>query len=294
MIFNSAGYILTQALVSLKRNIWLTIASILTVTISLTLLGGAVFFLANTTQVAETFESQVEIAVFLDKNFERSQLSDFQSRIEQIEGVDTVVLTTKEQAVWQFEDTMGSDSLLEDLGGINPFPDKLTITATDARLVEGIASQIAGLTGVSKVRYGQGILEQLITFTHWLRWIGIAVVAAFSFASLLLISLNIKTNVNSREKEIQIMRLVGASNTFIRGPFMVEGLVIGLSGALLSITIVGSAYSWLMQYIMTTLAFMPVVTSQQFIINVLLLMLLFGMLMGSLASAVSIRKFLNF
>lgn len=294
MAFNSARYILIQALVSLKRNIWLSIASILTVMISLTLLGSAVFFLANTSQVAETFESQVEIAVFLDKSFERDQISELQSQLEQIEGVAAVTLTTREQAISEFEGSMGTGSLLDDLGGINPFPDKLTINATDARLVEGIAMQVTEISGVDKVRYGQGILEQLINFTHWLRWIGIGVVAAFSFASILLISLSIKTNVNSREKEIQIMRLVGASNTFVRSPFLIEGLIIGLIGAILATAAVGAGYTWLLQYMISTLAFMPIVANQQFIINVLLLMLLSGMAMGVMASAFSVRKFLNF
>ncbi|HHV64873.1 MAG TPA: ABC transporter permease [Peptococcaceae bacterium] len=294
MAFDSARYILLQALQSLKRNIWLSLASVLTVTISLILLGSAVLFLANTAQVAKTFESQLEIAVFLEKDYSREQLSDLQKQLERMEGVASVVLTTREQAVWQFEETMGSDSLLEDLGGINPFPDKFTITATDATLVEGIANKIMAIEGVSKVRYGQGILEKLINFTHWLRWVGITVVAAFSFASLLLISLSIKTNVNSRAKEIQIMRLVGASNAFIRWPFLIEGLIIGLTGALVAILVVGLGYSWLLQYIVTTLAFIPVVANQQFIINVLLLMLLSGMAMGAVASLLSVRAYLKF
>ncbi|MGI6451519.1 MAG: permease-like cell division protein FtsX [Desulfitobacteriia bacterium] len=294
MAFDSLRYIILQALVSLKRNIWLSLASVLTVTISLTLLGSAIFFLANTTQVAETFESQLEIAVFLEKDYPREQLSALQKQLEQMAGVASVVLTTQEQAVWQFEETMGTDSLLEDLGGINPFPDKFTIAATEATLVEGIAMEIMNIDGVAKVRYGQGILEKLIDFTHWLRWLGIAVVAAFSFASVLLISLSIKTNVNSRAKEIQIMRLVGASNAFIRWPFLIEGLLIGMVGALVAITVVGLAYNWLLQYIITSLAFMPIVANQQFIINVLLLMLLCGMAMGGLASAISVRAYLKF
>jgi len=291
--FNSAGYVLVQALISLKRNIWLSIASVLTVMISLTLLGCAVFFLANTSHIADTFESQVEIAVFLNESLERDQVIDLQHQLEKLEGVASVTLTTREQAVIEFQESMGSSSLLEDLGGINPFPDKLTITATEARLVQQIAAQVSGISGVDKVRYGQGILEQLITFTHWLRWIGIGVVAAFGFASFLLITLNIKTNVNSREKEIQIMRLVGASNSFIRWPFFLEGLIIGFLGGLFAVILVGTAYSWLLQYIINTLAFMPVVASQQFIIQVLLMMILAGMAMGALASAFSVRKFLK-
>jgi cell division transport system permease protein len=291
---NAAGYILAQALLSLKRNIWLTIASVMTVMIALTLLGCSIFFLANTSHIAQTFESQVEIAVFLNEDLSSAQVADVQAKVQSLPGVASVKLTSKEQAIAEFQESMGSKSLLEDLGGINPFPNKLTITATDARQVTNLASQISVMTGVEKVRYGQGILEKLIVFTNWLRWIGIGVVAAFSFASLLLITLNIKTNVNSREKEIQIMRLVGASNSFIRWPFFLEGLFIGLLGALLAMVIVGTAYSWLLQYVVSSLAFMPVVADQRFITGALLLMLFSGMIMGALASAFSLRKFLQF
>lgn len=291
---NSLGYIIIQAFVSLKRNIWLSIASTLTVMISLTLLGFAIFFLANTSHIADTFESQVEIAAFLNVNLDSNQVAELKSQIEKIDGVASVTLTTPDQAILEFQESMGTQSLLEDLGGVNPFPGKFTIMATDADLVEGIASRVAGIFGVDKVRYGQGVLEKLISFTEWLRWIGIGVVAAFGFASFLLISLNIKTNVNSREKEIQIMRLVGASNSFVRWPFMIEGLLIGSIGAAIAMVIVGFSYSWILQYIISTLAFMPVVASQSFIINVLLLMLFCGMAMGFLASGFSLRKFLKF
>lgn len=293
MAFNSAQYILRQALVSLKRNFWLSFVSVLTITISLILLGFSIFFLANTANIADTFESQIEIAVFLDPHIDQARISELQSAISSIDGVASVTLTSKEQAIKEFQGSMDSGSLLEDLGGVNPFPDKLTIVAKDARLVQGIASQTAVISGVDKVRYGQDILEKLIVFTQWLRGIGIGVVVAFGFASFLLITLNIKTNVNTRENEIQIMRLVGASKAFIRWPFFIEGLIIGLVGALIAAVLVGLAYNRLLQYIATSLTFMPVVADQQFIINVLVLMLFSGTAVGALASAFSIRKFLK-
>jgi cell division transport system permease protein len=294
LAFNSVRYILVQGLVSLKRNVWLSLASILTVAVSLILLGSSIIFLANTSTIAKTFESQVQIAVFLDDKLNDGQVTAIQNRIKNLPGIESVTLTTKEQALWDFQESMSTTSLLEDLGGINPFPDKITIVATDPKLVQGIASQVEKISGVESVRYGQGILEKLLAFTNWLRWIGVAVVAAFAFAALLLISLSIKTNVNSREKEIQIMRLVGASNSFVRWPFIIEGLVVGLIGALIAVAAVGFAYTWLLQYIISSLAFIPVVASQQFLLMVFIIMILGGMLMGTLASVISVRKFLRF
>lgn len=293
MALNTISFVIVQALVSLKRNIWLTIASILTVITALILMGCAVFFLANTSNLATAFESQIEIAVFINDNQSREQVVDLSNQIKVIEGVDTVELTTKEDAILQFQQSMGTRSLLEDLGDINPFPDKLTVVAKDVLLVEDIANQITEINGVDKVRYGQGFLENLIQLTQWLRWIGIAVVAAFAFASCLLIALNIKTNVNSRENEIQIMRLVGASNSLIKWPFLIEGLLLGFIGGVIAIGIVGAAYTWFIQYILNTVAFIPVVADQMFILSVFALMLSGGMTMGLIASAFSVRKFLK-
>ncbi|UWG97160.1 permease-like cell division protein FtsX [Dehalobacter sp. DCM] len=293
MTFNSFGYVITQSLLSLKRNFWLSAASILTVMISLTILGYSIFFLVNTENIADTFESQVEIAVFLKDDLTDTQIADLKSQIESIEGIATVTLTTKDQAILEFQETMDSDSLLEDLGGVNPFPNKITITTTEAGLVEAVAAEVNGFDGIDKVRYGQGFVEKLVKFTQWLRWIGIGVVVAFACASFLLIVLNIKTNVNSREKEIQIMRLVGASKSFVRWPFLIEGILIGMIGAMLAITLVGVTYTGLLNYIITSLTFLPVVSSQQFILTVLLIMFFGGIAMGFLASAFSVRKFLN-
>ncbi|MFA6807457.1 MAG: permease-like cell division protein FtsX [Eubacteriales bacterium] len=293
MEFNTFGFIFEQVFISLKRNVLLTLASVITMIISLSLLGCSMLFLANASFVAETFESQVEIAVFLQDYLSSEQVVDLQNKLEKIEGVASVTLTTKENAIKEFEESMGSKTLLEDLGGINPFPDKFTIQTTDAHLVQDIASKVSKVTGVEKVRYGQGVLEKLLQFTDWLRWVGLAIVVIFTIASFILIAFNIKTNVYSREKEIQIMRLVGASNSFIRWPFIIEGMFIGLIGAVIAMVIVGFTYTWLLGYVMSNLTFLPVVADQLFISKVLGAMLLSGIGIGVLASSISVRQFLR-
>ncbi|NLP43479.1 MAG: ABC transporter permease [Peptococcaceae bacterium] len=293
MNLNTVKYVFVQAFSSLSRNIWLTTASILTVMLALTLLGSSILFLANTTNVAETFESQIEIAAFLDEDLSEDEVDEIKNQIMRLPGVADIRLTTPEEALAELQESMGTTTLLEDLGGVNPLPAKFTVMATDAHLVKGIALQIEKIDGVAKIRYGQGFFEKLIGFTDWLRWIGLIVVIVFSFASLLLIAMNIKTNVNSKEREIQIMRLVGASNSFIRWPFIIEGLLLGLFGALIAVAIVSLSYNSLLQYIISSLSFMPVVADPSFIQLVLLIMLLYGMGIGVLASIISLSRFLR-
>lgn len=293
MSINSLKYILRVVFKSIRRNFWLSLASVLTVMVSLVILGASVFFLVNANNMAKDFESQLEIAVFTQDKLGQEDVQTLQHQIEGLSGISSVELVPKEQALKDMSQSMGSSSLVSDLGGTNPFPDKFTVQVSDPQQVQSTADQIQGLKGVERVRYGQGIVEQLLSFTRWLRWIGLGVVLAFAVASLVLISLNIKMNVFSRRREIQIMKLVGASNSFIRWPFLVEGMFLGLIGGLLAILLVGSGYQWLAGHVRATLTFMPVVQDSYLINQVLGALLVVGMAIGAIGSAISIRKFLK-
>lgn len=295
MTFKSTQYILRETAHSMKRNPWLSVASVLTVMVSLVILGFSVFFLANASNMAKTFESELEIAVFVQNSATTAQVQALQSQIQGISGVASVNLVTKEQALADFGQTMGGaqSNLLSDLGGSNPFPDKLTVKAEDPKNVKVLADQIASLPEVEHVRYGQEFVDKLLSFTQWLRWIGLAVVAAFAIASMVLISINIKMNVFSRRREIQIMKLVGASNGYIRWPFLIEGMTLGLVGGALAAGIVSMGYRWMAEYIRATLTFLPIVQNTVLFWQVFGGLLLAGMAIGVIGSALSLRKFLH-
>ncbi|MDR1603748.1 MAG: permease-like cell division protein FtsX [Gracilibacteraceae bacterium] len=295
MFWNSLGFVLKQSFVSLYRNFWLTFASILTSMLALTLLGFALLFLANADHFARAMESQVEIAAFIDDAADDAGVADIMQAIRELAGVADVTLTTKDEGLRTlFPDAEARARYLEDVGGINPVPNKLTVTAHEAEAVADLAQQIMEMAGVYRVNYGEDFLVPLLRLTASLRWVGLAVVGAFALATMLLISLNIKTNVQTREKEVQIMRLVGAENFLIRGPFFFEGLLIGLLGATLAIIIVGLVYTWLAEYITANLVFVPVVSDRAALYSVLEIMLLAGMTLGAVTSAVSVRRFLRF
>lgn len=294
-MFNSLRYILRETFYSVKRNPWLSVASILTVMVSLVTLGFSAFFLINASNLAKTFESELEIAVFMQKDTTSQQLQDMQLQIEKLSGVASVKLVPKEQALVEMGKTMGGDqgNLLANLGGTNPLLDKFTVKVKDAQNLPTLAPQLRLLPGVDKVRYGQDFVEQLLKFTQWLRWVGIGVITAFTVASMILISINIKMNVFSRRREIQIMKLVGASNNFIRWPFFIEGLILGLIGGGLAAVIVGFVYQGLSLYVQVTLTFLPVVQNDLLFWQVLGGLVLSGMAIGAIGSAISLHKFLR-
>ena len=301
MTLNSTRYILRETFNSMKRNPWLSIASVLTVMVSLVILGFSIYFLANASNMAKSFESQLEIATFVQNSATQPEVQALKSKIEAMPGVASVTVVTKDQALADFGKTMdgtqssggSQSSLVADLGGTNPFPDKLTVKVSDPKSVQTIADQLAVLQGVDKVRYGQGYVDKLLSFTQWLRWIGLGVVVAFSIASIVLISINVKMNVFSRRREIQIMKLVGASNGFVRWPFLIEGLALGLIGGALAAVIVGMGYNWISMYVQSTLTFLPVVQNAALFHQISGGILLSGMGMGAIGSGLSLQKFLH-
>jgi len=293
MALKSLEYILREVGKSIRRNFWLSLASVLTVMVSMVILGGSVFFLLNATKLAADFESELEIAVFAQEDLSSSEVQALGERIKNLAGVADIEFVPKDQALREFAASMNYSSIVEDLGGINPFPDKYTVFVVDPKEVESVALAIEKLSGVDKVAYGKNIVEPLLKFTNWLRWVGTSVVVLFAAASLILISLNIKTNLFSRRKEIEIMKLVGASNSFIRWPFILEGMTLGLVGGLVAIFVVGLGYNWLAENIQATLTFMPVVNDVKLIGQVLGSMVLLSMAIGAAGSFISLRRFLK-
>lgn len=294
-MLNSSGYIFRETINSMKRNPWLSLASVVTVMVSLVILGYSIFFLANAANMAKSFESELEIGAFVQIEYTPEEVQDLKSQIEQMPGVESVTLVTKEQALEEFGKTIGGSqgNIVSDVGGTNPFPDKLTVKVTDPQNVKALASSLESNPGLYKVRYGQDFVDQLLKFTQWLRWIGFGVVAAFGVAAVVLISINVKMNVFSRRREIQIMKLVGASNSFIRWPFLIEGLALGLAGGTLAAVIVGLGYNWITVYVQSTLTFLPVVQNELLFRQVSIGLLLGGMVMGALGSLFSLQKFLR-
>jgi cell division transport system permease protein len=273
----------------------LSFASMLTIFVSMVILGASFFFMVNANYMASTFESQLEVSAFLNQDITPEDIERVRGLITVLPEVASVELVTKDQALAQFGQNMGANQseIIEDLGGVNPLPDKFTIKTTDPQQVITVAQQVETITGVKKVRYGPGVVEPLLKFTQWLRWIGVGIVILFTVASLVLISINIKLNVFSRRREIQIMKLVGASDTFIRWPFLIEGMIIGMIGGILAALTVGYGYNWLVEYLTMTLTFLPVVHNAVFFGEVLTGLILAGMLIGALGSTFSVRKYLR-
>lgn len=294
MRLRAFNFFLRETMTSLKRNSWMGIASAGTVAVSLIVFGLSLLIVANTNYITGNLESDVTIAVYLNNDIGSNNTSDLKDEIKKIDGVSNVTFVSKDQALSEFKKQLGDKKdMLDALEGGNPLPDQFRVKTNSANKVNSISKEIQLLDGVDKVNYGQGIVEKLFAITKWLRWIGYAIMALLGLAAVFLISTTIRLALFSRRKEVQIMKFVGATDWFIRWPYLLEGMFIGLSGALMAIILITVVYTTFVSYVHQTLPFVPVQSGTVFMLGTNSILALTGITIGAIGSLISIRKYLR-
>ncbi|MFZ7101322.1 MAG: permease-like cell division protein FtsX [Peptococcaceae bacterium] len=287
-------YTSRDALRSIGRHKGMAFASVITIAISLFILGGTLLLVLNTQNLAAAMESQVEINVFMHLDTERQNAQALQNKFAKIPGFSSAEFVTKEEALTMMQDRFGKDSdLTGALGGNNPLPDSYRIKAVSSAKVQALAEEIKQFPEVESVRYGKEIVDKLMSFTTWIRNVGFAVIAGMLIAGLFLITTTIRLTVFARKKEITIMKYVGATNWFIRFPFFLEGMLIGLLGATCAGLVIYFGYDAVVNYIIMSVPFLPVVSDHQILLHILLLLIGGGTVIGALGSVIAVRKYLK-
>ncbi|AWB46198.1 cell division protein FtsX [Paenibacillus sp. CAA11] len=285
------------------RNGWMSVASITSIIVSLFILGVFILLVINVNSFADDADSQVQISAFLNTKVDDTTRQTLQSEIGQMPEVSRVTFVPKSQGLKEFRDKLGKDGkdLLEGYTEeTNPIPDTLKVEVIEPSTVPFVASKINDLNKkyksqpIYKVNYGKGTVEKLFKVTRMIRNIGFVFVAGLGLMAMFLISNTIRVTILARRREISIMKLVGATNYFIRWPFFVEGGLIGLIGSVITVVVLYTGYNGLMSSIghNVTLGF-QLVPMSQFGFYLAALLIGLGMLIGIWGSTVSIRKFLK-
>ena len=293
LILNTTLYACREAMVSLVRNAWMAVAVIFVVAVSLIILGASVLLMLNADYLTGSLESDVEISVFLQTDLEKDDVIEIGKRIEATSGLIEVEYISKEKALQQMKESFGNKAeVLNDLEK-NPLPDAYRIKVEDVDQIQVLASSFEKIPGVETVRYGQGLLEKLLAVTHWVRLLSMVMMVALGVAAVFLIATTIRMSVLTRRNEIGIMKLLGATNWYIRVPFLVEGVVLGLTGAVLAVVVVNLGYMALLEQLETSVPFITLVSGTEVLTNVLGILLGLGVLIGALGSLISIHRFLK-
>ncbi|WP_288312032.1 permease-like cell division protein FtsX, partial [uncultured Selenomonas sp.] len=220
MKLRTSEYFIQETLRSLRRNNWMSFASIGTVAVSLFVLGVFLLLVLNMNRLASSLESQVQISVYLADGLSERARKDIASDIEALQGIEEIRYVPKEEAKERLAKRLGDQKyLLDALGEKNPLPDSFEVVLKSPDLVETAAAAITRMDGVEQAKYGQDVIEHLFAITRLIRIFGLALMVLLAGATLFIISNTIRLTVFARRKEVAIMKYVGATDWFIRWPF---------------------------------------------------------------------------
>ena len=294
MKISTSEYIVRETLISLKRNSWMSFASIGTVAVSLFVLGMFLILVVNMNRMVASLESQVEISVYIKDEVSDSGIRALEERIAQMQGVESVKYIDREMAMTRFRNRLGDQQfLLDSLGEANPLPNSFEVRVIRPDMVRTAAEAIAEMPGVEAAKYGQDVVEHLFDITRLVRLFGLALMFVLALATLFIISNTIRLTVFARRKEIAIMKYVGATDWFIRWPFLLEGIVLGCLGGIVAAIVLRGVYRVIAAKIYDTLAFFPLLPENPFLHYVTAAILICGMFVGALGSTISLKKFLK-
>lgn len=287
---------LKESLRSIGRNGWMTFASVSAVTVTLILVGVFFVIMMNLNQVATSIEEDVEIRVHIDVAATKQDQEILKKQIQQISQVKSVTFSPKEKELDDLIDSLGDEGeafkLFEQ---DNPLNDVFVVKTKDPTDTMKVAEKIEKLEFASKVKYGQGQVEKLFSFIKISRNVGLVLIVGLLFTAMFLISNTIKITIMARKREIEIMRLVGATNSFIRWPFFLEGLWLGVLGSIVPIALISVVYKYAYEFLQPKLAgnFIQILEFNPFIYQVAGLLLVMGAVIGVWGSLMSVRKFLK-
>lgn len=294
MRISTGKFFAIDAVKSFKRNKTVSIAAAATVAATLFIFGVFVLTLLNVNKGILEVESKVEAKVILKDNITMTQQRDLEKKIKEVDGVVDVSYESKAQAMENFKTQLGEQnkSLVEGLDKDNPMPNSYIIKVEKPEVISNVVSHIKGSEGIESIKDAREVVEKLMSITRTLKWVGSVIFIILIGVSLFLIGNTIKITVYSRRREIGIMKYIGATDWFIRWPFIIEGIIIGIIGAVFADLILYYAYRVAYVKASSGLIIMQLVDPQYVLTYVLGIFIITGTLIGSIGSILSIRKFL--
>ncbi|MGH2694631.1 MAG: permease-like cell division protein FtsX [Actinomycetota bacterium] len=289
------GYFFSETFTNLKRNFLMTIAAVSTVAISLLLLGGVQILSMAVDNMTVTWEAQVEIAIFLRADITDGELQALTTDVSEMGEVEDVTYVSKERAYEDYKEMYRAHPEFWQTLPRDALPASLRVSLHDANDTEPVALRMTGAPGVADVEFGGQFIKTLLRVNGLLRAITFGMSIVLMTAAAALIANTIRLGIYARREEIGIMKLVGATNWFIRIPFMLEGIFAALVGAIVSGLIIVGTNALIFSRLGEAITFLENVFtfSTGEILGVLALLLGVGTLVGLIGSGLALRRFLE-
>lgn len=293
-MFSSLGYFWKETFYSLFRNKFMAVASVLTVTLSMFILGVFLCAVLNINHMATYLENQVEMTVYLKDGLNTDQVMAVGKKLKSLPDLKEIKFTNKDQAMAEFKQRLGDQQGILDAINGNPLPSSYSTSFSTPASLKNAVNIVTKYQEVDSVQYGQDIIEQLYKVAQVIRIGGIILIVFLAGAELFIISNTIRLTVFARRREIQIMKYVGATNGFIRWPFIFEGMIIGFLGSGIAAFILWEGYKVvLMEMAQAGLVFIPMIALWPFIGYITVMLLAAGIIIGILGSTISLRKYMK-
>lgn len=292
-MFNNFKYYLKQAFSGILRNKLMVIISVSTIIFSMLLLGLAIVFGTNLNFISNQLEASFEIHAFVDLSYSDEAARAIQPDIEGISGVKAAVFATKEEALESLESTYDDAAFFQGLDEDNPLHFYYKISLADTKLASQVEKDLSGVPGIVMVSNRTDVLNGITSFAGIARNVSIFAMIIFALVAIFIISNTIKLTLMNRKREIEIMKSVGATNRFIRSPFIIEGTIVGIIGGVIAYfpayLSYGAFYKWWTSFFgLFNLMEVSVISA-----TLIIVFIFAGAIIGAIGSILSVRKYLN-
>ena len=291
------GYLLGEVFRNVFHNKKSSGASLAIMCATMLIFGLFFMIIENLNNAVETLETQQGIQVFIQKTATDAQMEQIGEQIQAIDGVNKVTFVSKEDALNQTKEKLkDKQALIAGWDESNPFKASYLVTLTDLKLSSQVQDEIKKIDNIDSIQSRDETINGLVAIANGVRIVSAVILTLLVLISIFIIGNTIKLTVHARRKEISIMKYVGATDSFIRWPFVIEGIIIGIVAALLSILVLGIAYSLITNAaansIISTMGIKLLSFTDMTTLLVIVYMVL-GIGIGALGSSISMRKYLQ-
>lgn len=289
--------VLKESFKNLWRNKAMGLASTISIAAMLTLFGFVLLLVLNiNTSVYQLGTELDKVIIYIQDGVEPKDVNNLIKEIGEDERVKDLKYTSKAAALEEFKESFGDKSYILDTIDKNTLPASLTISLKDLAFAKEFAEDYKDYSGIERVDYHYDLISKMMIFERGIKYVGFAIVLVLLFVSVLIIHNTIKITVANRRREINIMKYIGATDSYIRGPFLIEGIIFGIVGAIIATIIVYYGYSYVFGKAneqMQNIFGMDITSPEIIKVNISIIFACIGIGIGYLGSLISTKRFLD-
>ena len=289
-------YLTKEGISGIWKNRLMSLASIGTIVLCLLILGASYSIASNVDFILSQIESNIGITAYIEEDIKEEDIALLKTKIEKIPNIATVTYISKEDALESFNEDPDIENVMEQFKQDNPLPASFEIKMNELENQENVIKELGNYQEL-ELSYFQSETPMLVQLNSSIRLISIIVIISLTLVGILLMSNTIKLTVYIRRKEINIMKYIGAADWFIRAPFIIEGMIIGLIGGFIPIAVLWASYNWAVESVSTNFGLvMESIELQEtalILSNFIPMCLTLGVSIGTIGSIIAIRKHLK-